>query len=141
MTNLSAAVAVSLVHSLSENIAKRRARVGLYHELLGNTDGVELIPHGAGSACLTQVICVLPKRREDDLASRLIDLLGREGYEVRGSYMPIHLLSRFDRCVWDSLPYAERVWPDLIELPCEPSVSLADVERIAAIVKQVAGGR
>jgi dTDP-4-amino-4,6-dideoxygalactose transaminase len=140
MTNLSATVAVTLMRSLSENIAARRARVGLYHELLGNADGVELIPHGAGSACLTQVIRVLPKRRDDDLASQLIGALGAAGYEVRGSYVPIHLLSKFDRCVWDCLPYAERVWPDLVELPCEPSVCLDDVEGIATIVKRVAGG-
>jgi dTDP-4-amino-4,6-dideoxygalactose transaminase len=141
MTNLSAAVAVSLMRSSRENIAARRACVGLYYELLGNTDGVELIPHGAGSACLTQVIRVLPKRRDDDLAAGIVGALGQSGYEVRGSYVPIHLLSKFDRCVWDRLPYAESVWADLVELPCEPSVSLADVERIAAIVKQVAGGR
>jgi dTDP-4-amino-4,6-dideoxygalactose transaminase len=141
MTNLSAAVAISLMRSLSENIAARRARVGLYHELLGNTDGVELIPHGAGSACLTQVIRVLPKRRDDDLASQLISALGAAGYEVRGSYVPIHLLPQFDRCVWDRLPYAERVWPDLVELPCEPSVSMDDMERIAMIVKKITSGR
>jgi dTDP-4-amino-4,6-dideoxygalactose transaminase len=141
MTNLSAAVAISLMRSLSENIAARRARVELYHELLGNTDGVELIPHGAGSACLTQVIRVLPKGRDDDLAAGIVGELGQLSYEVRGSYVPIHLLSKFDRCVWDRLPYAERVWPDLVELPCEPSVSLDDVERIVAIVKRVAGGR
>jgi dTDP-4-amino-4,6-dideoxygalactose transaminase len=82
----------------------------------------------------------LPKRRDDDLASQLIGALGAAGYEVRGSYVPIHLLSKFDRCVWDCLPYAERVWPDLVELPCEPSVCLEDVGRIAMIVKRVAGG-
>lgn len=141
MTNLSAAVAVSLMRSLSENIDARRARVGLYHELLANTDGLELISHGAGSACLSQVVRVLPKRRGDDLASQLIGALGAAGYEVRGSYVPIHLLPQCDRCVWDRLPHAERVWADLIELPCEPSVSLDDAERIAMIVKKVASSR
>jgi dTDP-4-amino-4,6-dideoxygalactose transaminase len=37
--------------------------------------------------------------------------------------------------VWDRLPYAERLWSDLVELPCEPSVSMNDIERVAAIVK------
>jgi dTDP-4-amino-4,6-dideoxygalactose transaminase len=45
-------------------------------------------------------------------------------------------------CVWEQLPYAEKVWPDLIELPCEPHVSMKHVEQIAAIVKRViADGR
>ena len=38
-------------------------------------------------------------------------------------------------CVWDHLPHAERIWADLIELPCEPDVELTQVEQISAIVK------
>jgi dTDP-4-amino-4,6-dideoxygalactose transaminase len=96
-----------------------------------------LIPHRAGSACLTQVIQVQPNHRGVDVASRLVDTLGHAGYEVQGSYVPIHLLSSFSHCVWDRLPCAERVWTDLVELPCEPSVSLTDVARIAELVKGV----
>jgi dTDP-4-amino-4,6-dideoxygalactose transaminase len=66
----------------------------------------------------------------------VIKALGRAGYEIQGSYVPIHLLSNFDKCVWDYLSYAERIWADLIELPCEPNVSFDYLERIAAIVKQ-----
>jgi dTDP-4-amino-4,6-dideoxygalactose transaminase len=53
---------------------------------------------------------------------------------MQGSYVPIHLLGSFPQCVWDRLPYSERVWSDLIELPCEPSVDFDDLERIAAIL-------
>jgi hypothetical protein len=41
-------------------------------------------------------------------------------------------------CAWDNLSYAERVWPDLIELPCEPDVTVEQVEQIATIVKATA---
>jgi dTDP-4-amino-4,6-dideoxygalactose transaminase len=138
MSNLNAAVASSLMRTLGENIAARRARVGVYQELLGKEERVELIPHRSGSACLTQVVRVLPRRRGDDPAARLIQALGGAGYEVQGSYVPIHLLSPYEKFLRAPLPYAERVWADLVELPCEPGVSLDDVERIAAIVKQVA---
>jgi perosamine synthetase len=137
MANLNAAVTRSLVASLPNNLQARRARVQAYRELLGNHAGVELIGHRPGSACLTQVLRVLPKRSGDDAAARIIGALGQAGYEVQGSYLPIHLLAQFPQCVWDSLPYAERVWADLVELPCEPSVSMADVESIAALVKRV----
>jgi dTDP-4-amino-4,6-dideoxygalactose transaminase len=70
------------------------------------------------------------------LASTIIQALGAAGYEVRGSYVPIHLLGVFHRCVWDRLPQTERLWADLIELPCEPSVSLNDVERISSVIKK-----
>jgi dTDP-4-amino-4,6-dideoxygalactose transaminase len=135
LANLNAAVALSLVQSLSANITARRARVDAFRELLGNVEGLQLIPHRPGSACLAQVARVLPNRTRPDLASHVIEALGRDGYEIQGSYVPLHLLSNFNKCVWDQLPYAERVWPDLIELPCEPYVSFDHVERIAAGVK------
>jgi dTDP-4-amino-4,6-dideoxygalactose transaminase len=135
MANLNAAVAISLLQTLRENINSRRARVRAYHDLLGGTERLELIGHRNGSACLTQVVRVLPRRRGDDLAARVIADLCREGYDVQGSYVPIHLLPAYERCVWDRLSHAERVWSDLIELPCEPSVGLDHVQRIAEIVK------
>jgi dTDP-4-amino-4,6-dideoxygalactose transaminase len=137
MANLQAAVALSLVATLAENIAARRARVRAYQEFLGRDERLVLIPHRFGSACLSHVVRILPKRGGQDIASGVVDALAAEGYEVQGSYVPIHLLGNFPECVWDCLPYSERVWPDLVELPCEPSVRLDDVERIAAIVKRV----
>ena len=103
-------------------------------------DRLQLIAHRAGSACLTQVVRVLPQRRGVDLASHVIGALGDAGYEIQGSYVPIHLLGRFANCVWDRLPHAERIWNDLIELPCEPDVSLDDIEGIAAIVGKTLAG-
>jgi dTDP-4-amino-4,6-dideoxygalactose transaminase len=136
MANLNGAVALSLMRTLAENIAARRARVQGYHELLGGNACLTLVSHAAGSACLTQVIRVLARRRGIDLATRVIQTLAQAGYEVQGSYVPIHLLSGYEQCVWDRLPHTERQWSDLIELPCEPAVGLDHVEHIAAIVKR-----
>ena len=136
MANLQAAVALSLVQTLDENIAGRRARVDVYRSLLGNEAGLELIPHRAGSACLTQVVRVPSKKRGHDTTSALIAALGDQGFQVQGSYVPIHLLGCFKGCVWDALPQTERVWADLIELPCEPSISLSEVERISSVVAE-----
>ncbi len=139
MANLNAAVARSLIQAIPENLQARRARVEAYHQLLGNELDIELLRHGPGSACLTQVVRVLAKERGGDLPVRIITALNQAGYEVQGSYMPIHLLTHFPQCVWDRLTYTERVWSDLIELPCEPSVTLQDLERITAIVKSFVG--
>jgi perosamine synthetase len=135
MANLKAAVALTLMQTLSANIAARRARVCAYRELLGGDERLQLIAHRSGSACLTQVVQLLPRRRADDPAARAIDALTRQGYEVQGSYVPIHLLPAYERFTRQPLTHAERVWADLIELPCEPEVSLAQVDRMAAIVK------
>ncbi len=138
MANLNAAVARTLMQSLQENIAARHARVRAYQAFLGDHERLELITHRPGSACLTQVVRILPKRLGNDPAARLIETLNRAGYEVQGSYVPIHLLPYYEPWVRERLTQAERVWADLVELPCEPGVSLDDVERIAAVVKQVA---
>jgi aminotransferase len=136
MANLNAAVALTLVRRLRENVSARRERVRAYQQLLGTERRATLIPHKAGSAYLTQVIRVLPGHGDDDVSTRLIEALAREGYEVQGSYVPIHLISDYALYARQPLPNAERVWPDLIELPCEPDVSLDDVERICTIIKR-----
>ena len=136
MANLNAAVASSLVPSLTENLSARRARAGAYRESLQGVEGLQLISHRHGSACLTQVARVLPNRRGHDMAADVIVTLGRAGYEIQGSYVPIHLLDSYPQCVWDRLPNAERIWADLIELPCEPNVGFDHIERVAAIVKR-----
>ena len=135
MANLNAAVASSLMKSLQDNLAARRTRVRAYQSLLGN-EPLILVPHRAGSACLTQVIRVLPKSIGHDPASDLISSLRGAGFEVQGSYMPIHLLAPYQQLAVRSFPQAEKIWTNLIELPCEPDVSLEHVERIASIVKQ-----
>jgi perosamine synthetase len=135
MANLNAAVALSLMQTLDGNVAARSARVQAYQDLLGKEEGLQLIPHRPGSACLTQVVRVLPRRR-DDRAASLIEALARAGYEVQGSYVPVHLLSDYEEWVREPLPHAEKVWADLIELPCEPDVSLDHVERIGDVVRR-----
>jgi len=135
MSNLKAAVALSLMQSLQANLAARRLRVRAYRELLGN-ERLILVPHRAGSACLTQVIRIMPKYPGHDPASDLIASLRGAGFEVQGSYIPIHLHAPYQQLALRSFPRAEKIWMNLIELPCEPDVSLEHVERIASIVKQ-----
>lgn len=56
MANIQAAAAATLLRSLEENLAARRARVCAYKELLGDSGNLKLIPHRPGSACLTQIV-------------------------------------------------------------------------------------
>jgi dTDP-4-amino-4,6-dideoxygalactose transaminase len=121
--------------TLQANLSARRARVRAYHRLLGNEDLV-LASHEDGSACLTQVVRVLPKSTRHDPASDLIASLRGAGFEVQGSYIPIHLLAPYQQLAVRSFPHAEKIWTDLVELPCEPDVSLEQIEQIVSIVKQ-----
>jgi dTDP-4-amino-4,6-dideoxygalactose transaminase len=125
------------MQTLETNITARRARVRAYRELLGGDGRPELIGHREGSACLTQVMRLQPRRRQDDQAARIIEGLAAAGFEVQGSSVPIHLLPLSESCRWRGLTHAEKVWEDLIELPCEPEMKISHVEHIAAIIKQL----
>ena len=98
---LNATVARSLIHSLPENFQARRARVDAYNTGCSAISwGIELIRHSPGSACLTQVVRIVGKENGEDLAARIIAALGQAGFEVQGSYMPIHLLTHvYAMCV------------------------------------------
>jgi perosamine synthetase len=135
MTEVAAAVALSLVGKLHDNIAARRERVRAYNDLFRGESRLRLVRHRPGSACLAQVIQIVSKNRRDDPAARVVDALRSARYEAQGSYIPIHLLSAYARWARHPLPHAESVWEDLVELPCEPDIRLEDVERITAIVR------
>ena len=139
MANVYAAVAVTLIERLTEQIAARRERVRAYQQLLGSKAFLELIPHRSGSACLAQVVRVLPRKGNRDVAAEVVNALSAAGYKVHGSYLPIHLIPGLSACVWDRLPYADRIWSDLIELPCEPSLGFDDLAQIATMIAAVAG--
>ena len=99
MANVYAAVAVTLVKRLTEHIGARRERVRSYRELLGQKASLELIPHRLGSACLTQVVRVLRRKRSRDIATDVVNALIAEGYVVHGSYVPLHLIPGLGACV------------------------------------------
>jgi dTDP-4-amino-4,6-dideoxygalactose transaminase len=136
MTNLDAAVALSLLETLGANLAARRARLDEYWRLLGNASGLSLVPHWDGSACLTQLVDC---HGDEKLSLQIVRTLRRAGYEVDRSYRPLHLQTEYTKFARSALPNAERVWPGLVELPCEPSVAIDDIRRIAALIHATAG--
>jgi dTDP-4-amino-4,6-dideoxygalactose transaminase len=133
MANLDAAVALTLLEKLAENLRARRERVLLYSQLISDNPAVRSVPHRAGSACLKQVIEVIPGRRGAEVHD-LIKLLRHQGFEVENSYTPLHILPQYRSYRRGSLKTAERLWQTLIELPCEPSVSLSDVRKICEVL-------
>lgn len=136
MANLDATVASSLLDTLDANLAARRARVDEYRALLGDEVSWGLVPHAAGSACLTQVVSF---HGGEHAALAVVKTLRDHGYEVDRSYRPLHLQSAYERHARGALPNAARAWPSLVELPCEPTVRMEDVRRIAEAVRAAAG--
>jgi dTDP-4-amino-4,6-dideoxygalactose transaminase len=129
MRNMDAAIALTLLDTLENNIHARRERVSAYQRFFEGNPRLALIQHGVGSACLTQVIQI-------NRATDIIKALRGRGYEVNGSYTPLHLFPEYRKFARWPLKNAERKWNNLIELPCEPSVSLDEVANISSIVRE-----
>ena len=138
MANLDAAIAASLLDTLDANLAARRARVDAYRAHLGNGTAFSLLPHEEGSACLTQLISF---HGGESAALDTVHTLRNAGYETYRSYRPLHLLPAHARYARGTLANADRLWSTLLELPCEPTVKMEDVRRIAGLVKATAGAR
>jgi dTDP-4-amino-4,6-dideoxygalactose transaminase len=136
MSNLDAAVALTLLDTLKANLAARRARVDAYGRLLGGQGKFALLPHRPGSACLTQLVDF---RGDEALALEVVAALRGAGYEIDRSFRPLHLQKAYERFASRPLPRAEKVWTGLVELPCEPGVSFDDLERVAALICATAG--
>jgi dTDP-4-amino-4,6-dideoxygalactose transaminase len=136
MANLNAAVALSLVDTLEANLAARRARVEAYHQRLGREAEISLLPHHHGSACLTQLVGFAGG---EHVAFKVLRTLRDAGYEVDRSFRPLHLQLTYERYARKPLPHTEREWQALVELPCEPSVRMVDIERIAALIRTTVG--
>jgi perosamine synthetase len=135
LSNLDAAVIMTLLETLAENIAARRQRAQLYRELLLNRPGITLIRHREGSACLNQPVKIEPTRHDAEPADAILEVLREHGYEIQGSYIPLHCLPAYRDCAPRLPVFADQVWPHVIELPCEPDVPLAEVERISNLIR------
>jgi dTDP-4-amino-4,6-dideoxygalactose transaminase len=134
LSNLDSAIILTLIETLAQNIAARRARAQLYREFFMNAPGMSLVPHSAGSACLTQVVKIDPDRNHGERAGAMIERLRDQGYEVKGSYIPLHCFPEYREFAPKCPAYADRVWPHLIELPCEPDAPLPEIARLAQLI-------
>jgi len=135
MSNIDAAVALSLYETLQENIQQRKQRIALYKEKLAGAPKLNLITHREGSACLTQVVQINSDENENLSREIIINALRVKGYEITRSYTPLHILPEFQRFRRVSLQNAENIYDRLLELPCEPTVNLIDLVEICDIVK------
>jgi len=128
-------VASSLLDTLDTNLEARRTRAASYRALVGDGAGWAFLPHEEGSGCLAQLVRFDGGER---VALAVVRTLREAGYEVDRSYRPLHLQAAYEKYARGALPNAERIWPCLVELPCEPTVGMEDVRRIAAVVRATA---
>lgn len=141
-TDIQAAIARAQLHSF-DGWQKRRAEIARsYDSLLVGIPGLELPPRPRRDQHAWHLYVVRIKPEFGTSRDAVIESLSEAGIGTSVHFIPVHhhpyfrrLLGR-DQC--DSLPIADRIFPQLISLPLHPGLADGDVERVcealAAIV-------
>ncbi|MFN8126029.1 MAG: aminotransferase class I/II-fold pyridoxal phosphate-dependent enzyme [Candidatus Nanopelagicales bacterium] len=134
MSNLQAAVGLAQVERLDRLVAARRHLADQYRAALADVPGIHLAPQSPGG--LTSVHWMFgvlvdagPERRD-----RLRFDLAAAGIGSRTFFVPLHLQPAYLREYRGSFPVAERLGRTGLYLPSAPTVTSADVARVAAVI-------
>jgi dTDP-4-amino-4,6-dideoxygalactose transaminase len=135
LSNLLAALGRGQLRGLDERIARRRAINQRYREAFESVDGISMMPAGEGVEPNYWLTCVLidPSRtgssREDvRVALESLDI------EARPVWKPLHLQPLYRDAESVGGRVAERIFEHGLCLPSGSALSLADQERITAVV-------
>lgn len=126
-----AALLLSRMRRLGQEIERRRALTMLYRSRLQHVDGV-LVPYTdqqvATSSCYVMPVLVDDPGRRDGVRARM---LAERGVQTSVLYPALHELSAYRELAGvRSRPEAERVARTQITLPLYPHMTEADVERV-----------
>jgi len=135
MDEMSAALALSQLSRLQENIAKRSALVDLYNDQLGNMMGrISPIPQPGTSTCyLYQVHCVGVDR--DLFRKRLLE----RGIETQIHHPAIHLEPYYRQRFGyreGSFPNAEAFGASVVTLPLYSTMTREEVMQVVEAIKE-----
>ena len=134
LSEVACALGNSQLKRLDEFVAKRRHIAGLYRELLGGVEGLELPPDKEGHAYHLFVLQV-----DEDKQAGLFNHLKANGINPQVHYRPVHLQpyyrQRWGYCDGD-FPFSERYYKRAMSLPIFNMMDDDDVRRAAGVIKE-----
>ncbi|HUF77494.1 MAG TPA: DegT/DnrJ/EryC1/StrS family aminotransferase, partial [Thermoanaerobaculia bacterium] len=136
LSNLLAAVGRAQLRVLDERVAARRRTFELYREALSDLPGIEFMPeapYGRSNRWLTCLTLDPARAGADREAIRLA--LEAEDVEARPLWKPMHLQPVFAGCETVGGAVAEELFERGLCLPSGSSLSDADRERVAGLVR------
>jgi len=137
MDNIQAAMLLPQMDRLEENWRKRRELAEYYESRLWdipNLSRPKTLPHTAHAQHLFTVWIGEGKR------DQVISELQKAGVGVMVNYRAIHLLSYFSETYGfkpGDFPVAERIGDATLSLPFYPNMSLADVDRVIEVLRDI----
>jgi UDP-N-acetylbacillosamine transaminase len=134
LSNVLAAIGVGQMEVLPQRIAKKREIFGWYREALGDLEGVGWMPEIEGSRG-NRWLSTLTVKRGDPM--RVIAALDAENIEARPLWKPMHRQPLFAGATIYGGEVSEGLFARGLCLPSGTAMGRADVERVAAIVREV----
>lgn len=139
MSNVLAAIGRGQLRVLTERMNARRANCEFYQRAFADLPGLEFMPEapwGRSSRWLTCVVIDPEKFGVDREAVRLA--LTAENIEARPVWKPMHLQPVFAGCEFFGGGVAEDLFARGLCLPSGSNLSVADLNRVAAVVRRCA---
>lgn len=140
MSEVSAAMGLTNLESISDFIAVNRQNHKQYAEELSGIKGVTLVPNDEEEKCNYQYV-VLEIDMVQTIVSRdeLMRILHRENVLARRYFYPgCHRMMPYSAYLADlSLPETERISERVLSLPTGTSVSPADISTICGLIKVI----
>jgi dTDP-4-amino-4,6-dideoxygalactose transaminase len=136
LSNVLAAIGRAQLQVLEQRVEARRRNFQKYENLLGGLPGVRFMPEASYGRCTRWLTCLtidpsaFGATRED---VRLA--LERDDIEARPIWKPMHLQPVFGSCRVRGGKVAEGIFERGLCLPSGSSLTVADLERVAAVVR------
>lgn len=141
LTDIQSSIGLHQLRKLEDFIARRTELAELYTELLGDVDEVELPPNNPDTrhAWHLYMLRLNLHKLEISRDQFILSLLERGiGTSVHFIPIPLHpFFAEYAHRPENNCPRAMALYPRLISLPLYPAMTSADVEYVAAAVKDV----
>jgi dTDP-4-amino-4,6-dideoxygalactose transaminase len=141
MSNLLAAVGRGQLRVLFDRVAARRANFAFYEQALRDLPGFEFMPEATYGTATRWLTCLtVDPDRARCTRNDIIEALEKENIEARPVWKPMHLQPVFKDCPFRGGSVSERIFERGLCLPSGSSLTGADRERIADIIRSLVTG-
>ena len=137
MTNLQAAVGVAQIEKIDMIIEAKRRIAADYVAALANIPGLTfpLEPAGTRSVYWLNSFCVDPAVAGVDRDFVMAELK-KQGIETRPVFPVVHQQPVYAAGLHSPMPVAERISAHGMSLPSDPTLTTAEIKRVAAYIRQ-----
>ena len=143
MTNLQAAVGLAQVERLDELVAARRRNAALYTSLLRDIPGIITPPEAEWAKNVFWMYGIMVERNAYGMnRDELRRVLADNGIETRTFFIPMHCQPVYWKTFkGQRFPVAERLCRDGFYLPSSSSLTVGEIERVAAVISSAQQGK